>query len=78
MVLLLKAQVGVEGLETTIRDPTIQSVTANVTFRNLDKTAILSNDLSKLEPCGRRYRTTANNDNRRRHWIRRGKSGFRL
>jgi hypothetical protein len=36
---------GVEGLETTIRDPTIQSVTANVTFRNLDKTAILSNDL---------------------------------
>ena len=36
---------GVEGLETTIRDPTIQSVTANVTFRNMDKTAILSNDL---------------------------------
>jgi hypothetical protein len=36
---------GVEGLETTIRDPTIQSITANVTFRNLDKTAILSNDL---------------------------------
>jgi hypothetical protein len=36
---------GVEGLETTIRDPTTQSVTANVTFRNLDKTAILSNDL---------------------------------
>jgi len=36
---------GVEGLETTIRDPTIRSVTANVTFRNLDKTAILSNDL---------------------------------
>jgi hypothetical protein len=36
---------GVEGLETTIRDPTIQSVTANVTFRNLDKTAMLSNDL---------------------------------
>src|SRR5215204_31019 len=36
---------GVEGLETTIRDPTIQSITANVTFRDLDKTAILSNDL---------------------------------
>jgi hypothetical protein len=36
---------GVEGLETTIRDPTLQSVTANVTFRNSDKTAILSNDL---------------------------------
>src|SRR5215213_10573197 len=36
---------GVEGLETTIRDPTLQSITANVTFRNLDKTAILSNDL---------------------------------
>jgi hypothetical protein len=32
---------GVEGLETTIRDPTLQSVTANVTFRNLDKTAML-------------------------------------
>jgi hypothetical protein len=36
---------GVEGLETTIRDPTINSVTANVTFRNLDKTEILSDDL---------------------------------
>ena len=36
---------GVEGLETTIRDPGIQSVVANVTFRDLDKTAILSNDL---------------------------------
>jgi hypothetical protein len=36
---------GVEGLETTIRDPTLQSVTANVTFRSLDKTTMLSNDL---------------------------------
>jgi hypothetical protein len=36
---------GVEGLETTIRVPTLQSVTANVTFRNSDKTAVLSNDL---------------------------------
>ena len=36
---------GVEGLETTNRDPTIQSVTANVTFRDLEKTAILSNGL---------------------------------
>src|SRR5215203_682422 len=36
---------GVEGLETTIKDPTIQSITANVTFRNLDKTSMLSNDL---------------------------------
>ena len=36
---------GVEGLETTIRDPTLQSVTANVTFRNLDKTVMFSNDL---------------------------------
>ncbi len=36
---------GVEGLETTIRDPGIQSVVANVTFRYLNKTAILSNDL---------------------------------
>ena len=34
---------GIEGLETTIRDPTIQSVTANVTFRSLDKTEVLSN-----------------------------------
>jgi hypothetical protein len=37
---------GVEGLETTIRDPALQSVTANVTFRSLDKTTMLSNDLS--------------------------------
>lgn len=36
---------GVEGLETTIRDPTLQSVTANVTFRNADKTEALSNNL---------------------------------
>ncbi|MFZ0740823.1 MAG: hypothetical protein WAM54_04450, partial [Nitrososphaeraceae archaeon] len=36
---------GVEGLETTIRDRTLQSVTANVTFRDLTKTGILSNDL---------------------------------
>jgi hypothetical protein len=28
---------GVEGLETTIRDSTLQSITANITFRNLDK-----------------------------------------
>jgi hypothetical protein len=35
----------VEGLETTIRDPGIQSVVANVTLRDLNKTAILSNDL---------------------------------
>jgi hypothetical protein len=36
---------GVEKLETTIRDPTLQSVTANVTFRSLDKSTMLSNDL---------------------------------
>ncbi len=36
---------GVEGLETTIRDPGIRSVVANVTFRDLNKTAILTNDL---------------------------------
>jgi hypothetical protein len=36
---------GVEGLETTIRDPGVQSVVANVTFRDLNKTAILSNGL---------------------------------
>ena len=36
---------GVEGLETTIRDATLQSVTANVTFRDLSKTTVLSNDL---------------------------------
>lgn len=36
---------GIEGLETTIRDRTLQSVTANVTFRDLTKSEILSNDL---------------------------------
>lgn len=36
---------GVEGLKTTIRDPGIRSAVANVTFRDLTKTAILSNDL---------------------------------
>lgn len=36
---------GVEGLETTIRDTTLQNVTANVTFRSADKTEALSNSL---------------------------------
>jgi hypothetical protein len=36
---------GVEGLETTIKDTTLQSVTANVTFRSADKTEALSNSL---------------------------------
>ena len=36
---------GVEGLETTIKDSTLQSITANVTFRDLNKTDVLSNDL---------------------------------
>jgi hypothetical protein len=36
---------GIGGLETTIRDRTLQSVTANVTFRDLTKSEILSNDL---------------------------------
>jgi hypothetical protein len=36
---------GIEGLETTIRDRTLQSVTANVTFTDLTKAEILSNDL---------------------------------
>ena len=36
---------GVQGLKTTIKDPTLQSVTANVTFRSADKTAVLSNNL---------------------------------
>ena len=36
---------GIEGLETTIRDRTLQSVTANVTFRDMTKSEILSNDL---------------------------------
>jgi hypothetical protein len=36
---------GIEGLETTIRDRTLQSVTVNVTFRDLTKSEILSNDL---------------------------------
>jgi hypothetical protein len=42
---IVQSSGGVEGLETTIRDPTLQSVTANVTFRDLSKTAVLSNDL---------------------------------
>jgi hypothetical protein len=36
---------GIGGLETTIRDRTLQSVTANITFRDLTKSEILSNDL---------------------------------
>ena len=36
---------GVEGLETTIKDSTLQSITAIVTFRDLNKTEVLSNDL---------------------------------
>ena len=36
---------GVEGLETTIRDTTLQNVTANVTFTSADKTEALSNNL---------------------------------
>jgi hypothetical protein len=36
---------GVEGLETTIKDSTLQSITANVTFRDLNKADVLSNDL---------------------------------
>jgi hypothetical protein len=36
---------GIEGLETTIMDRTLQSVTANVTFTDLTKSEILSNDL---------------------------------
>src|SRR5215203_1929652 len=36
---------GVEGLETTLKDPTVQGVNAIVTFRNLDKTETLSNEL---------------------------------
>jgi hypothetical protein len=36
---------GIAGLETTIRDRTLQSVTANATFRDLTKSEILSNDL---------------------------------
>jgi hypothetical protein len=35
----------VEGLETTIRDTTLQNVTANVTFTSADKTEALSNNL---------------------------------
>jgi hypothetical protein len=36
---------GIEGLETTTRDRTLRSVTANVTFTDLTKSEILSNDL---------------------------------
>lgn len=40
-----KSSGGVEGLETTIKDPSVQSVIAYVAFRNLDKTEVLSNTL---------------------------------
>ena len=40
-----KSSGGVEGLETTIKDSSVQSVIAYVTFRNLDKTEVLSNTL---------------------------------
>jgi hypothetical protein len=40
-----QASGGIEGLETTIRDRTLQSVTSNVTFRDINKSEILSNDL---------------------------------
>ena len=36
---------GIEGLETTIRDPMVRDVTANVTFSSLDKTEVLSNTI---------------------------------
>lgn len=36
---------GIGGLETTINDPMVQSVRANITFRDLDKTQMLSNNL---------------------------------
>src|SRR5215216_3901634 len=42
---IAKSSDGVEGLETTIKDPTLQSVTANITFRSADKIAALSNNL---------------------------------
>jgi hypothetical protein len=42
---VVKSSDGVEGLETTIKDTTLQSVTANVTFRSADKTEALSNSL---------------------------------
>jgi hypothetical protein len=53
---------GIEGVETTIKDPTIQSVTANLTFTNAEKTEILSNPLTvdlTLEGGGDTTTTTA-------------------
>jgi hypothetical protein len=38
-----KKKGGEEDFKTTIRDPTIQSLTANVTFTDLKKTEIISN-----------------------------------
>jgi hypothetical protein len=38
-----KKKGGIEEFKTTIRDPTIQSLTANVTFTDLKKTKTISN-----------------------------------
>ena len=45
-----KKKGGVEELKTTIRDPTLEHVVANVTFTDLKKTETLSNTVTaKLE-----------------------------
>ena len=67
---------GVEGLETTIRDPTLQSVTANITFRDLSKTAVLSNDLRVNLNLAEEV--TASGSNRRRDSSRRGCPRIRI
>jgi hypothetical protein len=40
---IAKKKGGTEDFKTTIRDPTIQSITANVTFTDLKKTETISN-----------------------------------
>ena len=41
-----KKKGGTENFKTTIRDPTIQSLTANVTFTDIKKTETVSNVLT--------------------------------
>jgi hypothetical protein len=43
---IVQSSSGIEGVETTLRDPTVQSVTANLTFTNAEKTETLSNTLT--------------------------------
>ena len=55
----VKKKGGVEELKTTIRDPTLAHVIANVTFTDLEKTETLSNTVTaKLDLNETRNKTT--------------------